>query len=104
MDMLKIVRGIMIEEDVTQTELAKKVGLSRQRISDLLKRDNANYNSVKAVMNALNRDLEIVKKDGGALPCSRDNLNKVIEENAPMFGKLKAILDVLGYRIDIVKL
>lgn len=103
-EMLNVVKGIMIEEDITQTELAKKVGLSRQRISDLLKRENANYNSIRAVMNALDRDLKIVKKDGGLLPCSQDVLDKVIEENAPMYGKLRAILDVLGYRIDIVKL
>ena len=103
MDMATVVKRIMIEEDITQTELAKRVGLSRQRISDFLGRKNATFNTVKAIMNALDRDIVIRKKDGSDLECDREELYRVIEENAPMYGKLESILNALGYRIDIIK-
>lgn len=103
MDMTDYVKQIMREEGITQVELARRVGLSRQRIFDILKRNNSNFNSVKTIMEALGRKTVISRKDGKDMDFTIERLYSAIEENAPMYGKLEAILDVMGYKIEFLK-
>lgn len=103
MDMTDYVKQIMREEGITQVELARRVGLSRQRIFDILKRNNSNFNSVKTIMEALGRKTVISRKDGKDMDFTIESLYSAIEENAPMYGKLEAILDVMGYKIEFLK-
>lgn len=103
MDMAEYVKQIMREEGVTQCELASRVKVSRQRIFDILKRNNSNFNSVKMIMGALGRDTVISRKDGKDPDFDMKELYEVIEESAPMYGKLESILNAMGYKIEFVK-
>lgn len=103
MDMTEYVKQIMKEEGVTQSELASRVGVSRQRIFDILRRNNSNFNSVKTIMGALGIDTVISRKDGKDPECNINDLYEAIENSAPMYGKLETILDALGYKIEFVK-
>ena len=64
MDMTEYVKQIMREEGITQCELASRVRWSRQRVFDILKRNNSNFNSIKTIMGALGRETVISRKDG----------------------------------------
>ena len=102
MDMTEYVKRIMREEGITQCELASRVKWSRQRVFDILKRNNSNYNSIKAIMNALGRDVVISRKDGKAPDFNVADLYSAIEKSAPLYGKLETILDAMGYKIEFV--
>lgn len=103
MNMTECVKQIMREEGITQCELAKRTKWSRQRVFDILKRNNSNFNSVKTIMEALGRKTVISRKDGKDPDFDIADLYATIEENAPLYGKLEAILDVMGYKIEFVK-
>ncbi|BFL22660.1 MULTISPECIES: hypothetical protein [Clostridia] len=103
MDMTGCVKQIMREEGITQCELASRVKWSRQRVFDILKRNNSNFNSVKTIMGALGRETVISRKDGKEPDFDMADFYSVIEENAPLYGKLEAILDAMGYKIEFVK-
>lgn len=103
MDMTGYVKRIMREEGITQCELASRVKWSRQRVFDILKRNNSNFNSVKTIMGALGRETVISRKDGKEPDFDMADFYSVIEENAPLYGKLEAILDAMGYKIEFVK-
>jgi hypothetical protein len=102
-DMTEYVKQIMREEGITQCELASRVRWSRQRVFDILKRNNSNFNSVKTIMGALGRETVISRKDGKEPDFDMADFYSVIEENAPLYGKLEAILDAMGYKIEFVK-
>ncbi len=103
MDMSAYVKQIMREEGITQSELASRVQLSRQRVFDILKRNNSNFNSVKNIMKALGRETIISRKDGKEPDFDVENLYEAIENSAPLYGKLESILDAMGYKIEFVK-
>jgi transcriptional regulator len=103
MDMTEYVKQILREEGITQSELASRVKWSRQRVFDILKRNNSNYNSINAIMDALGRKMVICRKDGKEPDFNVEKLYDTIKEYAPLYGKLEAILDAMGYKIEIVK-
>ena len=103
MNMTEYVKQIMREEKITQSELAGRTKWSRQRVFEILKRNNSNYNSVKVIMAALGRDTVITRKDGKEPDFDMQKLYDVIEESAPLYGKLEAILEAMGYKIEFVK-
>ena len=103
MDMTEYVKQIMREEGITQCELASRVRWSRQRVFDILKRNNSNFNSIKTIMGALGRETVISRKDGKDLDFNVDDLYRTIEKNAPLSGKLEDILDARGYKIEFIK-
>lgn len=102
MEVIEYIRIAMKEEGVTQMELAKRTGISRQAIFDMLSRANPNYNTVKRVFNALGKDLEIRRKDGKPLEFDKDALEDVLKRESPGYGRLKAILEVMGYEIKYI--
>ena len=103
MDMTEYVKQIMREEGITQCELASRVRWSRQRVFDILKRNNSNFNSIKTIMRALGRETVISRKDGKDPDFNVDDLYRTIEKNAPLYGKLENILDAMGYKIEFIK-
>ena len=54
-------------------------------------------------MGALGRETVISRKDGKEPDFDMADFYSVIEENAPLYGKLEAILDAMGYKIEFVK-
>ena len=54
-------------------------------------------------MGALGRETVISRKDGKEPDFDMSDFYSVIEENAPLCGKLEAILDAMGYKIEFVK-
>lgn len=104
MSIIDYVKDIMREEGITQTELASRVRWSRQRVFDILKRDNSNFNSIRSIMNALGREAVIRRKDGKEPDFSVEELFRTIEKEAPLYGKLAAILDAMGYEIVFIKI
>lgn len=103
MEVIEYIKQTMKEEEVTQMELGRRTGLTRQSVFDVLNRANPNFNTVRRIFNALGRDLDIQKKDGSEMDVDKNSLYAVLEQEAPAFGKLKAILEALGYEIQYVK-
>lgn len=103
MSVLDYVKDIMQAEGITQSDLAKKTKWSRQRVFDILKRDNSNFNSVQSIMNALGREVVIQRKDGKEPDFDMDELRRTIKQEAPLYGKLEAILSSMGYEIVFLK-
>lgn len=103
MEVIEYIKQTMKEEGVTQMELGRRTGLTRQSVFDVLSRANPNFNTVRRIFNALGRDIDIRKKDGGELDIDKNSLYAVFEREAPGFGKLKAILEAMGYEFQYVR-
>jgi transcriptional regulator with XRE-family HTH domain len=103
MDITERIKQIMKEQDITQMELASRVGKSRQSVFDMISRANPNFKTVVKVFAALGYDIEIRRKDGKPTDIDEDALKNVLIEEEPSYGKLEAIMDVLGYKIEFVK-
>lgn len=103
MEMMEQVKQIMREDGITQSELASRVKWSRQRVFEIIKKNNSNFNSIKTIMSALGRETIIRRKDGKEPDFKIDLLMETIEENAPLYGKLESILSVMGYEIKFVE-
>ena len=103
MNMVECVKQIMIEEDVTQVELGRRLDMSRQAVFDALSRPNPSYTTIHRIMNALGREVVISRKDGGNPDIDMNSLYRVLDDEAPAFGKLIKIIDVMGYDLVWVK-
>jgi DNA-binding phage protein len=103
MEVIEYIKQTMKEEGVTQMELGRRTGLTRQSVFDVLTRANPNFNTVRRIFNALDRDIDIRKKDGSELDIDKNSLYAVFEREAPGFGKLKAILEAMGYEFQYVR-
>lgn len=55
----KLLRKVMIEVEVTQTELAKRTNQSQQNLSNKIKNDNFTIYEFEELLNALGCSLEI---------------------------------------------
>lgn len=62
MEVIEYIKQTMKEEGVTQMELGRRTGLTRQSVFDVLTRANPNFNTVRRIFNALDRDIDIRKK------------------------------------------
>ena len=65
MTMGKEIKKILIEEELTQAQLAEKIGTSQQNINAKIRRDNFNEKEIKEIANALGYELKIefIKKN-----------------------------------------
>lgn len=99
MEVIEYIKATMKEQGITQMELARRTGISRQSVFDMLSRENPNYNTVKRVFSVLGKDLEFRRKDGKPLDFDINSFEEVLKREAPGYGRLKAILDVMGYEI-----
>lgn len=64
MGISKEIKKILIDEDLTQAELAEKIGTSQQNMNAKLKRDNFSNKEMQEIAEALGYELKIefVKK------------------------------------------
>lgn len=103
MSMTDDVKRIMIEEDVTQVELGRRLGMSRQAIFDALGRPNPSYTTIHRIMDALGRKVEIKRKDNKKVEFDIDSLYEVLDSEAPAYGKVNKIIETMGYELTWVK-
>lgn len=59
MGISKEIKKILIDEELTQAELAEKIGTSQQNMNAKLKRDNFSNKEMQEIANALGYDLKI---------------------------------------------
>ena len=59
MGISKEIKKILIDEELTQSELAEKLGTSQQNINAKLKRDNFSNKEMQEIANTLGYDLKI---------------------------------------------
>lgn len=59
MDIAKEIKKIVIDEDMTISSLANKLGTSQQNLSAKLKRNNLNINEIRDIAKALGYELDI---------------------------------------------
>lgn len=59
MDIEKEIKKIMIEEEITQTELAKRMNTSQGNIGNKLKRNNPSIKDLEHMLDVLGYKLEI---------------------------------------------
>ena len=67
MSMAKKIRILLIERDMTMTDLAKKLETSKSNLSDKMKRDNFSEKELIEIADVLNSDFKdemfVVRKD-----------------------------------------
>ena len=65
MGISKEIKKILIDEDLTQAELAEKIGTSQQKMNAKLKRDNFSNKEMQEIAEALGYELKIefIKKE-----------------------------------------
>lgn len=102
-DMVSYVRKLMREKDLSLTDVAKMSGVTRQAIFDSLTRENTNYYAVKRVLQAVGRDIEVIRKDGKEVEFDQSALQKALDQEQPRLGKLKNILSSVGYELAIIE-
>lgn len=59
MGISKEIKKILIDEDLTQAELAEKIGTSQQNMNAKLKRDNFSNKEMQEIAEALGYELKI---------------------------------------------
>lgn len=59
----KIIKHKLIDEEITITELARRIGTSRENLTAKIKRDNFCERDMLAIANALGLELKISLKD-----------------------------------------
>lgn len=59
MDITKMIKIMLIEENMTQTDLAEKLNTTQGNLSNKFKRNNFSVNEMLDIANALNRELKI---------------------------------------------
>lgn len=104
MEITEYIKAAMREEGVTQIELGKRTGLTRQSVFDMLSRANPNFVTVRRVFNALGREVDIERKDGQPIEFDKMAFYDLMAELAPCYGKLNSLLDFLGYRLVFTKM
>lgn len=62
-----IVKKMLIDKGISQRELARKMSISENNLSNILNRNNIKLETMQAIATALNCELkiELVPKDGG---------------------------------------
>lgn len=103
MDIINYIKQIMKEQNISQSELARRVGVTRQAIFEALGKKKIRYDVLNNIIEGLGYTLKIKKADGSELDVDENSLYRVIIDEAPQFGKLENILYALGYKIHIVK-
>lgn len=58
-DVSKEIKKIMIDENIGQVELAKKLNVTQQNISAKFKKNDMRISEITTILNALGYDLEI---------------------------------------------
>ena len=59
----KIIKQIMIERSISVKDLAEKLGIAPQSMSNKLYRDSFSYNEVVEIASILNCDVKIITRD-----------------------------------------
>ena len=64
-DVTKEIKKMMLDRDMTQSELAEKLGISQSNLAQKLKRNNFTINDMKSIGKALRYRLDInfIKED-----------------------------------------
>lgn len=64
-DVTKEIKKMMLDRDMTQSELAEKLGISQSNLAQKLKRNNFTINDMKSIVKALRYRLDInfIKED-----------------------------------------
>ena len=67
MSMAKKIRILLIERDMTMTDLAKKLEISKSNLSDKMKRDNFSEKELIEIADVLNSDFKgsFIMRDTG---------------------------------------
>lgn len=67
MSMSKKIKILLVEREITMTDLAERLGTSKSNISNKMKRDNFSEKELKEIAEALNCDFKgiFVMKDTG---------------------------------------
>ena len=60
MSVAKKIKLLLVERDMTMTDLAKKLNTGKSNLSGKMKRDNFSENELKNIAEALNCDYDIV--------------------------------------------
>lgn len=58
-DVTKEIKKMMLDRDMTQSELAEKLGISQSNLAQKLKRNNFTINDMKSIGKALRYRLDI---------------------------------------------
>lgn len=58
-DIKKMIDKILIDKDMTKTEVAEKMNVSRQRVSNILSKENITLSDVKSICDAIGCKLYI---------------------------------------------
>lgn len=102
-DMVNYVKKLMAEKNLTLGDVAKMSGVTKQAIFDSLTRKNTNYCAIKKILQAVGRDIEIIRKDGKEVEFDQNALQKALDQEQPRLGKLKNILASIGYELAIIE-
>lgn len=102
-DMVSYVKNLMREKDLSLTDVAKTSGVTKQAIYDSLTRPNTNYYAIKRILQAVGRDIEIIRKDGKEVEFDQNALQKALDQEQPRLGKLKNILASIGYELAVIE-
>lgn len=58
-DVSKLIKKQLIDMDIKNVEIADKLGVSRQRVSNILAKDNITIKDIVQILNAIDCDLFI---------------------------------------------
>ncbi|MDU4846121.1 helix-turn-helix domain-containing protein [Clostridium sp.] len=62
MDITKEIKKILIDEDMTQTELAEKLNTSSGNLTNKLRRNDMKVSDFEKILDTIGYELKIVKK------------------------------------------
>lgn len=102
-DMVNYVKKLMAEKNLTLGDVAKMSGVTKQAIFDSLTRKNTNYCAIKRILQAVGRDIEVIRKDGKEVEFDQNALQKALDQEQPRLGKLKNILASIGYELAVIE-
>nr|DAG03510.1 MAG TPA: Helix-turn-helix XRE-family like protein [Siphoviridae sp. ctVOP12] len=102
MDKSQYIREVMEEQGITQAELARKIGISRQGIWDTLDRKNPNFATIRTIFNALGLEIAVKRMDGKPLDFDMNELFNVLKEDIVGYERVESILNVIGYKLEVV--
>ena len=89
--------------DITQQEAARRCGMSRQRLWDILDKRNPRFASVKTITDGLGLEIGIRKRGGGEIEFDvRTFLQECEKQNLP-FDSLSEILKIMGFLLEVSK-
>ena len=101
MNKAEYIREVMEEQEVSQAEVAKKLGISRQAIFDTLSRKNPNFATIRSIFNVLGLEISVKRQDGQDLDFDINSLYKVLDEDIVGYERVESILNAIGYKLVI---